>query len=89
MRARTLSSDIQPRMLTIKEAQIYCGFGRNMTADILKRIGARRCFGARCIRYDKRIIDKFLDSLDDVEPEGQTAALDPTEQKMEGVMANE
>lgn len=48
------------RLLTEREALVYCGFGRTFGRAWLREIGARRTFG-RAVRYDVKTIDKFLD----------------------------
>lgn len=56
------SYDVQPRMLTQKQAQMYTGLGRTSLTEFARRIGARRKVG-RTVLYDKKILDAGLDML--------------------------
>ncbi len=56
------SYDVQPRMLTQKQAQMYTGLGRTSLTEFALRIGARRKVG-RTVLYDKKILDAGLDML--------------------------
>ena len=61
MKAKTYQ-EIQPRMLTQKQAEVYTGLGRNSLTDFARRIGARRKVG-RTVLYDRHVIDAGLDAL--------------------------
>lgn len=50
------------RMLTLQEATLYSGLGRNTARKYFDDIGAIRRFGS-VIRVDKRVLDKALDSM--------------------------
>ena len=54
--------DIEPRMLTQKQAETYTGMGRTVLNTFATDIGARRKIG-RKVLYDKRVIDAALDAL--------------------------
>lgn len=56
-------SDGNQRLLTIEEACGYLGRGRNTARLWLDEIGATRHFGAKTIRFDKRVIDAALDQM--------------------------
>lgn len=55
--------EIEPRMLTQKQAETYTGMGRSVLNAFMNDIGARRKIG-RKVLYDKRVIDAALDALD-------------------------
>lgn len=59
------------RLLTEQEAISYIGLGRTRGRAWLREVGATRHFG-RSVRYDRRIIDRALDSMPD-EREAQGA----------------
>lgn len=54
--------EVEPRMLTQKQAETYTGMGRNSFSIWATKIGAKRHFG-RSVRYDRRVIDKALDEM--------------------------
>ena len=54
--------EVEPRMLTQKQAETYTGMGRNSFSIWATKIGAKRHFG-RSVRYDRRVIDKVLDDM--------------------------
>ena len=54
--------EVEPRMLTQKQAEVYTGLGRNSLTDFARRIGARRKVG-RTVLYDRHVIDAGLDAL--------------------------
>ena len=57
------------RLLTIEQACQYIGMGRTRTRQICDRINATRKLSERSVRYDKYIIDKFLDTQASEPPE--------------------
>ncbi len=54
--------DFEKRLLSIEEGCAYLGVGKNKAAQILKEINAQVKIG-KCTRYDKKIIDRYIDSL--------------------------
>ena len=50
---------IEKRLLSISEATIYLGIGRNSALKYLEDIGAKRQIGRRVL-YDKNTIDEHL-----------------------------
>lgn len=64
--------DLQPRMLSEKQARMYTGLGRTTLTEFARRIGARRKIG-RTVLYDKQILDAGLDQLqEDTGPQADT-----------------
>ncbi|MDD5939731.1 MAG: DUF6462 family protein [Lachnospiraceae bacterium] len=55
--------DDSARMLTVQQGAAYTGMGRTSFMEWAKKIGARRTFGPKMTRYDRKIIDAALDSL--------------------------
>ena len=53
---------VEPRMLTQKQAETYTGLGRNSFTAWAIEIGARVKFG-RTVLYDRKIIDAVLDAM--------------------------
>ena len=52
----------ETRLLTIEGCCAYLGVGKNKAAELAKAINAVVKLGG-CTRYDKKVIDKFIDSL--------------------------
>lgn len=52
----------EKRMLSIPEAENYCGLGRNGTRRLAEQAGAIRKYGRRVL-VDREAIDKALDNL--------------------------
>lgn len=50
---------IPKRLLSIAEASVYLGIGRNSALKYLDDIGAKRKIGRRVL-YDKNTIDEYL-----------------------------
>ena len=55
---------METRLMTERQALIYCQLGRTAGREWLREIGARRTFG-RSVRYDRSVVDSYLDRLDD------------------------
>ena len=53
------TTDIQKRLLSISEATVYLGIGRNSALKFLEEIGAKRTIGRRVL-YDLVTIDEHL-----------------------------
>lgn len=51
--------DITKRLLSISEASVYLGLGRNSALKFLDEIGAKLQIGRRVL-YDKETIDNYL-----------------------------
>lgn len=54
------------RMLTLQEATLYSGLGRNTARKYFDDIGAIRRFGS-VIRVDKRVLDRAFDEMEEKE----------------------
>ena len=54
-------SSLEKRLLSETEARIYCGMGRTAFRPWAQSIGALRKRGRRVL-YDKKVIDKYLDT---------------------------
>lgn len=50
------------RLMSLSEAQIYCGLGRNTTREWCESIGAVIHVGSR-ILYDRKRIDEAIDGM--------------------------
>lgn len=50
------------RMLTIEQLCQYTSLGRTRAREFADRIGATKKFGERMVRFDKRVIDNYLDA---------------------------
>lgn len=62
MRQRTLSGNVENvRLLSLTEAQLYCGLGRNTTRKWCEEIGAVRRIGSRVL-YDRVVIDNAINA---------------------------
>lgn len=62
MRQRTFSGNVDGvRLLSLSEAQMYCGLGRNNTRKWCEEIGAVRRIGSRVL-YDRNTIDAAINS---------------------------
>ena len=53
------NANIQKRLLSISEATVYLGIGRNSALKFLEEIGAKRTIG-RPVLYDLKTIDEHL-----------------------------
>lgn len=64
---RTMSSNIENvRLMSLSEAQMYCGLGRNTTRKWCEEIGAVRRIGSRVL-YDRNTIDAVINGAAVVE----------------------
>lgn len=62
MRQRTFSGNVDGvRLLSLSEAQMYCGLGRTTTRKWCEEIGAVRRIGSRVL-YDRNTIDAAINS---------------------------
>lgn len=55
-------TNIPKRLLSITEATVYLGIGRNSALKYLEEIGAKRTIGRRVL-YDRIAIDEHLNQL--------------------------
>ena len=61
---KRVRTDIEnARMLTLEQACVITGMGRNRTREWCDRIGATRKFSARMVRFDKITINRVLDEM--------------------------
>lgn len=61
---KRVRTDIEnARMLTLEQACVITGMGRNRCKEWCNRIGARRQFSPRMVRYDKQTIIRVLDEM--------------------------
>lgn len=65
MNQRTKVAEFETRMLDINGLCAYVGLGKTNAMDFGMKCGAKRKMGKRTL-YDKRIIDKALDELEEV-----------------------
>lgn len=54
----------ETRMFTIEEASTYAGMGKTYFRKWASEIGAVRVFSPRLTRYDRTVIDKALDEME-------------------------
>ena len=57
----TNKAEYEVRLMNIDEACAYIGMGKSRGREALRSIGAEKRIYKRCL-YDKKIIDAFLDS---------------------------
>lgn len=57
----TRETDIEPRLLSMKELTIYTGLGKTKAREWAESIGAVKKIGTRAL-YDKQVIDAALDA---------------------------
>ena len=56
------TANIQPRLLTESEAQVYTSLGRSKLREFGSEIGAV-CRIGRAVRFDRVILDREIDRL--------------------------
>jgi len=66
MRARETGDIKDTRMLSLQQGCVYTGMGRTTFTKWCKEIGATRRF-AGSIRFDKVVIDRVLDEMEQTE----------------------
>ena len=64
MRKRHISNTGEIRLFNIDQAAMYAGLGKTAFREWADQIGAVRRFG-RTVRYDRRVIDRALDAMQD------------------------
>lgn len=64
MRKSTRNNIAEARLLTLAEACTLTGMGRNRCREFCDRWGATRILSPRMVRYDRKTIDKVLDSME-------------------------
>lgn len=52
------------RLLTLTQACVVTGMGKNRCRQFCDRIGATRKFSPRMIRYDRNTIERTLDRME-------------------------
>jgi len=66
MHERNKSADIeQTRLFDIGQLCLYIGMGKNNARKLAEDANAVRRFG-KSVRYDRRVIDDYLDTLKNV-----------------------
>lgn len=72
-RTAPIRGDFTSRMLTIEQACQYLNRGRTRTRQFCDKVGATVRMGERCVRYDRTIIDKALDEMEQAAGNTETA----------------
>lgn len=62
MSKATNRSTIEPRLLSMPEAEKYVGLGHDRAREFVEKAGAVRKLGGR-ILIDKKVLDRFLDQM--------------------------
>lgn len=65
MNQRVKTKEAETRMLDINSLCEYIGLGKTKATEFGEKCGAKRRIGKRVL-YDKRIVDKVLDELEEV-----------------------
>lgn len=66
MRKRSLNVNVDGvRLLSLSEAQLYCGLGKTTTRKWCEEIGAVRRIGSRVL-FDRAVIDDAINASSDV-----------------------
>ena len=68
-----IRGDFSSRLLTGEQACQYLNRGRTRTREFCDSIGATIRLGERCVRYDRTVIDAYLDKKAQAAGEGVTA----------------
>lgn len=62
---KRVRTDIEnARLLTLEQACTVTGMGRTRCREFCDRWGATRIFSPRMVRYDRKTIDRVLDSME-------------------------
>lgn len=62
---KRVRTDIEnARLLTLEQACTVTGMGRTRCREFCDRWGATRILSPRMVRYDRKTIDKVLDSME-------------------------
>lgn len=64
MQKRTVVENAEVRMMDVQGLCSYMSMGRTRAVEFAKAAGAEKRVGRRCL-YDKRILDRALDNLED------------------------
>lgn len=72
-RTAPIRGDFTSRMLTIEQACKYINQGKTRTRQFCDKVGATVRMGERCVRYDRIIIDKALDRMEQAAGNTETA----------------
>lgn len=71
MRQRTFKGNVDGvRLLSLTEAQLYCGLGKNSTRKWCEEIGAVRKIGSRVL-FDRNVIDNAINAGEVITSEAQ------------------
>ena len=62
-RTAPLRGDFSSRLMTLEQTCKYLNRGRTRTRAFCDEIGATVILGKRCVRYDRLVIDAYLDNL--------------------------
>lgn len=62
-RTAPLRGDFSSRLLTIEQACMYLNRGKTRTRQFCDEIHATVKLGERCIRFDRTVIDAYIDGL--------------------------
>lgn len=68
-----IRGDFSSRLMTIELASQYLNRGRTRTRQFCDEIGATVKLGERCVRFDRTVIDAYLDKKAQATGEGVTA----------------
>ena len=66
MKSETTVTNTNRFFASADDAACYLGIGSQTARRILKKIGAEKRIGKRCI-YDKKIIDAYFDENDSID----------------------
>lgn len=72
-RTAPIRGDFTSRMLTIEQTCQYINRGKTRTRQFCDSIGATVKMGERCVRYDRFVIDAYLDKLSQAAGNTETA----------------
>ena len=62
---KRVRTDIEnARLLTLEQACTVTGMGKNRCREFCDRWGATRILSPRMVRYDRKTIDRVLDSME-------------------------
>jgi hypothetical protein len=65
MKRERMNVDVKnARLLTLAQACALTSMGRNRCKEWCDKIGATRRFSPRLVRYDRKVIDRVLDQME-------------------------
>lgn len=62
-RTAPLRGDFNSRLLTLEQACMYLNRGKTRTRQFCDSIHATVKLGERCVRFDRTVIDAYIDGL--------------------------